>query len=215
MGSHQKPGRDSLYESIVKKIMRTDGKLPSFDQVDFSDEEKDRMERLSFLDDLVRKKQPVLKRSDIYKLFSLKYPDTSQRQFYRYYDEMQQLFGTTALNEKDYQKSVYIEYLHQIIGLCFKTKDFKTAVNAIKEASLLQDLYNKDDREAKEKEPTTFLLALNFNLPQGMQESRIINLDNLHKLNKGDFGQVLDQINSIEFPVDQMRVELDKEESDE
>lgn len=210
MGNYQKPGRDTLYESILKKIMQADSKLPSLDQVEFTQEESERIEKLSFLDDLARKKLPVLKRADIYKLFSIKYPETSQRQFYRYWDEMQQLFGTTGMKSKDYQRSVYIEYLEQIIGLAFKTRDLKTAVGAIKEASLLQDLYSREDESKAKKEPTTFLIALNVNLPNGDRNSRIINLDGLEKLNKKEYGNVLDQINSLEYSVEQMEQQLNK-----
>ncbi len=210
MGSINTPGRDTLYDSLLKKVSNVDGKLPAFDQIDFSPEERDRFEKLSFIDDLVRRKLPILKLSDVYKLYSLKYED-SNRQFYRLYHETQQLFGSMSIRDKQYQKSIYVRWFEEAASIAFKMGDMKGFTKCLTEAAKLQDLYTPIDLDKQMNEvPRTFIVALNVKLPDGAMKSKYINLDTLEKLQAGEFRELADQVNSIEYSMEDMEAQLNK-----
>ena len=215
MGSHNKPGRDTLYESLVKKVASTDGRLPAYDQIDFTPEEKERFEKLSFIDDLVRRKMPILKLADIYKLFSMKYKD-SQRQFYRFYLETQQLFGSTGIKQKDYQRTIYIQWLEDAISISFRMGDMKAVGDLIEKAAKLQNLHIADDPSRRQNEiPRNFIVALNINLP-GQQDGEPIyfNLDELNKLKPAQYRQYIEEVQNIEYPVSAIQKDIEKSEQE-
>ena len=205
------PGRKSLYDSLVQKVQATNGKLPAYDQIDFTPEEKERFEKLSFIDDLVRRKMPILKLSDIYKLFSLKFPGDSQRQFYRLYDECQQFFGSTGIKSKNYQISIYVRWLEEAASVALKMHDVKAFKDCIAEAAKLLDLYSPEDTDKLLNEtPRSFVIMMNVTLPDGQKQPKFVDLDRLNKLKPGEFNSYIEEVNNIEFPLDQMAIELEK-----
>ena len=53
---------------------------------------------------------------------------------------------------------------------------------------------------------------VNVKLPDGAMKSKYINLDTLEKLQAGEFKELADQVNSIEYSMEDMESQLNKSE---
>lgn len=207
----KKPGPDTLYEKLVIKTSLTNGRLPSYDQMDLTDDEMLRLEKLSFIDDLIRRKRPILRIADIYKLYALKYKSDGQRFFNRMYYECQQLFGSTGIKEKNYQKSIYVTWLEDAASIALKQGDIKAFKECIAECAKLQDLYTPEDLNRKLNEtPRQILVMINQFMPDGTKAPKIIDLDEIDKMKPSEFNKYIDEVQNIDYPVSEIEKELNK-----
>lgn len=129
--------------------------LTTDEPVKLSAEEKDRWEKISAMDDLIRKYH---RSSEVIKAFEKRFGGTS-RTARRYYHLTKFVLGTTHRFNKEYEIMFMIETIDKAISIGLKRKITRDVARLIQMRAKLLKLDEKEAIDPKSLQPHTYILS--------------------------------------------------------
>jgi len=212
MGRRPNDGGQHGRTPLIDRILAAYAKTPGLDlqELDLTVEEGNILERWIFIDGLIRKHRPNLKMKDIEAMTRRRF-GISSGQFWADYRHTDRLFGTSFSLSKEYERVIMIEHFKQIASLAEARGDYKSQIAALKEASLLMDLYNFEKDAPADAEPTKFVMVITGD---SGGEMKMISLDELNRVSPAQYKQIVDVVDQPLITVETVEQML-IEESDE
>lgn len=202
-------GRNDIATKILKAI--TMKGTSNIEDVLKEPKEKAYFEKLVFLDNLMRRHFPALTSHQIWKLYTAKYPEIiGKTTYYNDRKNAERVFGSIASHNKDYKRSIYVEWLEHVHSLAIANGDYKAAERALKTAAEILQLHLPDP-EIDEQKPTKFEIHLNFSLPDGSAGTKIINIDDIQNFSPMDLKAIADIADRPKISVEDMTKMLNED----
>jgi hypothetical protein len=192
--NREKPLLDRLMEYLTSNPKK------ELEDMELTDEDARILERLQFIDSLLRRHRPKIKKQDIINMTVRRY-SISERQFHVDYSNCQKLFGNVNPLDRKYLKTLYSEWLEQIASLAESKGDYKSAVLAIEKAAQIHGLYEKELAEDSGKDnPGKFVMVMM------LQDGNVktADLDALSKMPEAEYQELIDVTTIPTTGVDEM-----------
>lgn len=194
MGRRGKANGDTGYYNREKPLLDrlmdylTSNPKKDLKDIDLSPDDARILERLQFIDGLLRRHRPKIKKQDIINMTVRRY-NISERQFHNDYSNCQKLFGNVNPLDRKYLKTLYAEWFEQMASLAESKGDFKSAVLALEKAAEIQGLYEKDTEDDTHSDnPGKFVMVMM--LQDGGVKTA--DLDALKDMPEADYQELID-----------------------
>lgn len=206
-------GKNSGIKSTFDKIldlMMNQGPEVSLDEMGLDEVEKNIIIRFNFLDSLRRQHFPYIDNVQLWNFYSKRFPNMSRRQFYYDLQNAEKIFGKSRVINKEYERTLSIEYYERLASLAQQRQDIATAIKAKKEADTLKGLY--EDEEINEHEGTAVhLLQLLIHSSGQKPVMKMLELENVLKLDKDIIDEIMEQTDVPDVKPDDIIYLLDEE----
>lgn len=199
--NNEKPLLDRLMDYLTSNPKK------ELKDIELSDEDARILERLQFIDGLLRRHRPKIKKQDIINMTVRRF-SISERQFHVDYSNCQKLFGNINPLDKKYLRNLYAEWFEQMASLAESKGDYRSAAMALKEAAEIQGLYEKDTEDDQPQDsPGKFVMVMM--LSDG--KVKTADLDALNKLPEAEYQELIEVATVPTTGVDEMKELLDGE----
>jgi hypothetical protein len=193
-------GDYTLFDKLLKWVSTPEKRRG---ELDLSPTDQDLLVRYKFIDDQFRRHRPALSKRQIITIYCDRF-NVSERQAYYDIKETQKLYGTMFKDDKDYMKTVQVEWYKQLRSIAEQDGDYMSAVAASKHIDLLLGLL-KDDETGGIVLPSTIQIVI-----KGNESNKTLNMDALQKLPESEFEQILDDNSSSLPDPEQIKSQLDE-----
>lgn len=208
MGSENSGLRD-IFEVIREAYLRADPKVSIYD-LDIPRRYIEVLERWIFIDKMRSINYPKKKTSEIQRVYMRKF-GKSAANFYVDKKHCERLFGELAVIDKEYEKKIASENYNALFTLALSRGDVKSAIEALKQRSILLGLYDKDsvdmDRVIGDR---SFVMNTTIVLDGNKIEERRIDISKLQDLSIKDLKSLGEMIDTPEVDVNLMSKMIDE-----
>jgi len=178
---------------------------------DLSDEDEIVLSRWKLVQALSMQHRPCVSSADICRALVSQF-GISEPTAYKDIAQAQQLFGNINQTNREFKRSVYVEWLEQLASLAEVKGDMKSAVAALKEAAAIRGLYEKDNSDDKKGNRS---YHLNMFFGEGDEIKRkTIDLDKVNEIAATEFAQIIQAVDRPRVDIETMETMLDKHHDD-
>lgn len=173
-------GKKSTFDKIMVAYFDNGPEVP-LAEMGLEETEIQILIRYEHLDALRRTHFPYLNNKQLWNAYHKKFPDMSKRQFYYDLSNAEKIFGRVREINKEYERTLSIEFYETLATLCQQKGDLSSAIKAKKEADLLKGLY-EDDEVTNADTGAVHVMHIQVTNRDGSKVDKIINLEDITSL---------------------------------
>lgn len=204
-------GKKSLFDKIIMEYFKSDPNIP-ISSLNLTNEEKEALMRYEFIDGLRRQHAPNLLTKHIQNLYNRKFPKMSQRQFYYDLRNSEKIFGSIVEIDKNYERSLSLEFYRMVQSLAIAQRDLKSALKAREQADKLMKLGEKDDRDEEEGASA---LVWHLTIEGNEKTSKLLQMHEIVTLPEGIKMEILKNCDTFDVTPENIDTIFEKEANDE